>query len=576
MDTPRERDPRIGMVLLDRLRVIRRVGGGGMGSVYEVEHLRTGHRRALKIISSEYASHERFMTRLMREARVAATLRTPYVTETLDAGTLGDGSAYVLMELLEGRPLLDLVRERGRLESKEVAWIAAQVCEGLAVAHAAGIVHRDLKPENIFVVPAEDGTVQIKILDFGISLFTGTMADKIDRLTRAGTILGTPFYMSPEQTTGSSVDLRSDIYSLGIVMYEALSGRLPYEAETMGELFLKMGTGECFPLHYHVPEIDPAFEKVVHRAFHRSADERFQTATELQAAVIPFMDGELSRSGHITRSLARLATVPASRETVDFTAGKPGEGESIAAHLDAPFETAPTSSPPPLARTPVSSPAVRRAPSDFPPPPSSLSEKSVSATVRPVGAVPPPPAIPLEALELLSEEESMAWSKAVTPHSARPRSPARAAEATEGAREIEISDAEAPRRSRFGWLAAAATVLLVLAGLVVWRLSVLDETDAGSGVEVSGGTQPSIAVDREAADRPIEPAAVKIAEEPSETKQASEPASAKVIVEDAAPSRNARPKAGETSSASSTETQTPQRSYNRSRSKAVGLDPNPY
>jgi len=259
-----------------------------MGAVYEVEHLLTGHHRALKVVHKRYADQQRFMTRLLREARVAGQLATPYVVETLDAGRLEDGSAYILMELLGGRSFLQLIRAEGRLSVPVVAHIMAQVCDGIAVAHEAGIIHRDLKPENIFLARRADRSEGVKILDFGISKFPVHLQEAPDRLTAEGTILGTPFYMSPEQAAGKPLDELTDIYAIGVMMYEALTGRLPFEAKTVGALFFKIGAGEYFPITHYLPDVDPAFAEIVHRAIHRDRSERFQSAEALREALAPF------------------------------------------------------------------------------------------------------------------------------------------------------------------------------------------------------------------------------------------------------------------------------------------------
>ena len=305
-------DDRVGDVVLGgKIAILRRVGGGGMGAVYEVEHRLTGHHRALKIVLPRYAEQPRFMTRLLREARVASELDTPHVVQTYDAGKLEDGSAYVLMELLAGRSLYSLVRERGELEVAQVARVAMQVCEGLTAAHGAGIVHRDIKPENIFLAETKQGEV-VKLLDFGVSKFPEQQATS--RLTQEGTILGTPFYMSPEQAAGRPLDPRTDLYSLGVVMYEALTGRLPFEDRTIGGLFLKIGAGECVPLGHYRSDIDEAFAKLVHKAFQRMPNERFQTAEELRTALAPFAGTIEHDAGARSRSTAEYEGLPPAAE----------------------------------------------------------------------------------------------------------------------------------------------------------------------------------------------------------------------------------------------------------------------
>ncbi len=286
-----ETEDLVGQILLGKLEVIRKLGGGGMGVVYEVEHRLTGHRRALKLVHAKYADRPRFMKRLLREAKVAGTLSTPYVVETYDAGRLEDGSAYVLMELLSGRTLYDVLQEDGRLSAKRLAEIMTQVAEGMSVAHAAGIVHRDLKPENIFVLVDADGHERVKILDFGVSKFDETGGEAPARLTVEGTLVGTPYYMSPEQAGGRAVDARTDIYAMGVMMYEALAGRLPYEADSVGALFVKIGAGDCVPLRIRRPDLDEAWCELVHKAFHRDPDARFQSAEAMRRELVQLLGG---------------------------------------------------------------------------------------------------------------------------------------------------------------------------------------------------------------------------------------------------------------------------------------------
>lgn len=291
---------RIGEILLGKLRVVRRLGGGGMGDVFEVEHLITRHRRAIKIVRAEYARQRRFMERLLREASIAGRLRTPHVVETLDAGTLEDGSAYILMELLEGISLHDMIRNEGTLTQRRCASIMCQVAEGIGVAHAAGIVHRDLKPENVFIVlDEEDGSEQVKILDFGVSKILDVHEDAT-RLTREGTVLGTPFYMAPEQAAGRTLDARTDVWAMGVIMYEALTGKLPFVGQTIGEVFIAIGAGHYPPLSSRRPDLDAAFVSIVDRALRTDPEARYPSAEAMRRDLLPF-------AGH--DSLARAKTI---------------------------------------------------------------------------------------------------------------------------------------------------------------------------------------------------------------------------------------------------------------------------
>ena len=283
-------DPLIGQVLQGKLEVIRQIGMGGMGVVYEVEHKLTRHRRALKILHAQVATDANVVTRFVREAGVAGTLRSPYVVETLDAGRLEDGSPYLLMEMLEGEPLSAIVHSDRRLPVARAARIAWQTCEGLRAAHAAGIVHRDLKPENLFLIRDEKSREQVKILDFGISKFTETQP-RAGPLTEENAVMGTPWYMSPEQVRGSrEVDSRTDLYSVGVILYEALGGDRPFSAEGLPQLAVQIFQGECAPLEERAPDLDAAVVQVVRRAMHRDRDARFQSARELQEALRPFVD----------------------------------------------------------------------------------------------------------------------------------------------------------------------------------------------------------------------------------------------------------------------------------------------
>ncbi len=315
-----EKDPLIGQVLLGKLDVIRAVGKGGMGSVYEVEHLITHHRRALKIIKPELVKRRTYMKRLIREAGVAGTLNTPYVVDTYDAGTLDDGSVYILMELLEGRSLYDVIKRDGELSISRLIGIITQVCEGVGAAHREGIIHRDLKPDNIFLIEGPGGTEHVKIMDFGISKFEEP-DDEVSRLTSEGVVLGTPFYMSPEQARGKELDGRSDIYAVGVMMYEALTGRLPFEDSSISALFIKIAAGEYLPIQHLRPEIPDELAAVIDKAMHRKREARYASMDELRASLLP-----LGGVGEKVRAQT-LSDHPIPRSTAAYGgAGAPKKG----------------------------------------------------------------------------------------------------------------------------------------------------------------------------------------------------------------------------------------------------------
>ncbi len=269
-----------GTLLAGKFRVIRRLGEGGMGSVYEIEHELTKHRRALKMLHSAMAAMPSIVERFLREASAAGRVGNPHIAETFDAGLLETGEPYLVMELLRGEPLSSRVA-RGPLLLHEVVDLIGQACVGVAAAHAAGIVHRDLKPDNLFVVEVE-GRPFVKILDFGISKFdssqTGGMA-----LTKEGAAMGTPYYMSPEQIRGvGNLDARADVYALGVILYECLAGKRPFESDVLTHLAVLIHAGDHQPLEHIRPDLPPGFADLVRHAMASDRDKRMQSAVELR------------------------------------------------------------------------------------------------------------------------------------------------------------------------------------------------------------------------------------------------------------------------------------------------------
>ncbi len=290
-----------GTVLAGRFRVVRCMGVGGMGSVYEIEHELTKHRRALKMLHAVMAQNTAVVERFLREASAAGRVGNQHIVETFDAGKLESGEPYLVMEMLRGQTLSDRIA-RGPMPIAEVVDLIGQACDGVQAAHEAGIVHRDLKPDNLFVIDVE-GRPFVKILDFGISKFdpgkTGGHA-----LTQEGAALGTPYYMSPEQIRGEiKLDARTDVYALGVILYECIAGQRPFEAEALTQLAVLIHVGKPPPLSQLRPDLPPGLAELVARAMATDPAQRVQTARDLRA--------ELERYGAVSfKGQARLGPTP--------------------------------------------------------------------------------------------------------------------------------------------------------------------------------------------------------------------------------------------------------------------------
>lgn len=231
----------VGRVIDDRYRVIERLAEGGMGTVYTAEHLALGKEVALKTIHPTLAGDEELAVRFAREAMASAKLEHPHVASALDYGTLPEGGSYLVMQLVRGPSLQDVVEKQGRISWPRVCSIGAQVADALAAAHAEGIIHRDLKPENVLLEPRDDGGELVKVLDFGIARLSDetsmTPATAGGRaLTRRGTVMGTPGYMAPEQALGEAIDHRVDLYALGTVLWESITGLQLWSGDTLTDI----------------------------------------------------------------------------------------------------------------------------------------------------------------------------------------------------------------------------------------------------------------------------------------------------------------------------------------------------
>jgi len=297
-----------GAVLAGRYRVQGALGTGSMGVVHRALDTRTGRVVAIKVLDPRKDQQPATLDqRFAREIAAVQRLESPYSVRLLDAGTLGDGRHFMVMEHLEGADLHHLLDGLGRLPIQRTVRLVVQACAAIGEAHALGIVHRDLKPANLFVTRLPDGSECLKVLDFGISKLPQATMDQM-ALTVTGAVLGSPVYMSPEQMTSSrDVDGRSDIWALGIVLYQCLSGRFPYEAEGMPQLCARVLTEEPIPLSAQVA-VPPGLEAVVMRCLARDPDQRFARVDDLRAALMPFASDNQSEPTVLIRSRAPMGT----------------------------------------------------------------------------------------------------------------------------------------------------------------------------------------------------------------------------------------------------------------------------
>ncbi|MCC7542272.1 MAG: protein kinase [Deltaproteobacteria bacterium] len=279
----------VGQTIQGRYRVLRLIGRGGMGSVYEVEHLAFGGRFALKTLRAELGRDSGSIRRFRLEARAAAATGHKHVVQVTDMGELDDGMPFIVLELLRGRSLAKEIATLGRLSAARSVSIALQCCAALAATHERGIVHRDLKPENIFLLSDHAPADFVKVLDFGVSKFTEAHPDlDISRRTTEGTQIGTPVFMSPEQLAGSTdVGPAADQFSLGVVLYEMLTGRLPFEERSFAALVVAITTAQARPPSEHAPDVPPALDAVVMRTLEKRPENRFASMTELAMALLP-------------------------------------------------------------------------------------------------------------------------------------------------------------------------------------------------------------------------------------------------------------------------------------------------
>ena len=303
----------IGETLGGRYLILRLLGQGGMGAVYEATHTGTGRRVAVKVITAGLDVRPAIVARFEVEARAAGRVESRHIAQVFDVGRDElRGVPYLVMEYLTGEDIQQVVRRLGPLPPILAVRAAAQACRGLEKAHAANIIHRDIKPANLFLTTQEDDTFLVKLLDFGVakirlgdSIGGETEGEGVSALTSTGALLGSPLYMSPEQARGiKQIDHRTDLWSVGVVLYQMLCGRTPFQhIEAMGDLIISLCSTPAANVQEFAPWVSPQIAEIVRRSLEIPVDRRFQTAREFYEALKPLLGGSINIDGSMLSSL---------------------------------------------------------------------------------------------------------------------------------------------------------------------------------------------------------------------------------------------------------------------------------
>jgi eukaryotic-like serine/threonine-protein kinase len=314
-----------GMMVTANVRLERPLGEGAMGAVWVAEHLTLKTQVAVKFISAQLAADPNVLARFTQEASVAAQIKSPHVVQTFDQGLMRDGTPYIVMELLEGESLQERLERVGRLSLADAAMVVSQVARALNRAHDLGIVHRDIKPDNIFITPGDDGML-CKILDFGIA--KQTSLPKLGGLTSAGMMVGTPEFMSPEQVlSAKDVDYRADLWGLAVTTYFVLTDELPFTAEALGTLCVKLLDGKFTPATELRPDLPKDLDVWFNKSMAHEPDDRFTSAREMADVFVRIVaaTGAVVPSAPLSglTPAAGLAPYGTARSAIDTTAPLP-------------------------------------------------------------------------------------------------------------------------------------------------------------------------------------------------------------------------------------------------------------
>ena len=331
---------RSGTYVTPTLRLLRAFGQGGMGKVWIAEHLTLDTNVVVKFMANEVAATADGAARFAREASVAAAVKSPHVVQVFDHGVTPEGDAYIVMELLEGRDLAAHISANGPMAPRDVAALVAQVAKALGKAHQVGVVHRDIKPDNIFLCDAEGGELFVKLLDFGIA--KRDQHKVTTAATTTGAVVGTPYYMSPEQIVGDKdTDARTDIWSLGVVAFEAMTGKRPFEGTTVGAITLAIHTATR-RITDHIPGAPVALDEWFSKACARNVKERFQTPREASQALL-VATGDLAPSLPLLRapmpSIVGDGSDPSLPGVLAHDPNAPPSDGRAATHLSSVFPT---------------------------------------------------------------------------------------------------------------------------------------------------------------------------------------------------------------------------------------------
>jgi serine/threonine-protein kinase len=313
-----------GDTLAGKYRVDRLLGEGGMGVVVLAHDIQLERKVAIKFLLPEYSQHHEAAQRFLREARAAVKIHSEHVARVIDVGTMEGGAPYMVMEYLEGRDLARLLEEDKTASVEDAVGYVLEACDAIAEAHSVGIVHRDLKPANLFLARQSDGSTKIKVLDFGISKAMMTTTGMDPSLTRTSSMMGSPLYMSPEQMkSAKNVDPRTDIWALGVILYELLHGEPPFYAESIPELSAKVLLEEPVSIRSRRADVRPELEAIVVRALAKDPAKRYQSVAELAFALAPF--GPARTRTNVERAARVLKTSAADMKKSD-PEGTPAAG----------------------------------------------------------------------------------------------------------------------------------------------------------------------------------------------------------------------------------------------------------